>query len=59
MNHTDRIIKLLIALAFLAASAALWWPVQAQAVDASATHQSRRTGPRALGQPDRKRFAPP
>lgn len=32
MNHTDRIIKLLIALAFLAASAALWWPVQAQAV---------------------------
>ncbi|WP_286742047.1 flagellar basal body P-ring protein FlgI, partial [Aquabacterium sp. UBA2148] len=32
MNHTDRILKLLIALAFLAASAALWWPVQAQAV---------------------------
>lgn len=32
MNHTDRILKLLIALAFLAASAALWWPVQAHAV---------------------------
>jgi len=32
MNHTDRILKLLIALAFLAASAALWWPVQAEAV---------------------------
>ncbi len=32
MNHTDRILKLLIALAFLAASAALWWPAQAQAV---------------------------
>lgn len=32
MNNTDRILKLLIALAFLAASAALWWPVQAEAV---------------------------
>jgi len=32
MNHTDRILKLLIALTFLVASAALWWPVQAQAV---------------------------
>jgi flagellar P-ring protein precursor FlgI len=32
MNLTDRLLKLLIALAFLAASAALWWPVQAQAV---------------------------
>lgn len=32
MNLTDRLLKLLIALAFLAASAALWWPVQAEAV---------------------------
>lgn len=32
MNHTDRTLKLLIALAFVAASAALWWPAQAQAV---------------------------
>ncbi len=32
MNHTDRILKLLIALTFLVASAALWWPIQAQAV---------------------------
>ena len=32
MNHTDRILKLLIALTFLVASAALWWPAQAQAV---------------------------
>jgi flagellar P-ring protein precursor FlgI len=32
MNTQDRLIKLLIALAFLAASAALWWPVDAKAV---------------------------
>lgn len=32
MNNTDRTLKPLIALAFLAASAALWWPAQAQAV---------------------------
>ncbi|WP_338439349.1 flagellar basal body P-ring protein FlgI [uncultured Aquabacterium sp.] len=32
MNPTDRLLKLLIALALLAASAALWWPVNAQAV---------------------------
>ncbi len=32
MNHTDRLLKLLIALAGLAASAALWWPTQAEAV---------------------------
>jgi flagellar P-ring protein precursor FlgI len=31
MNTTDRILKLLIALAFLAASAALWWPVESHA----------------------------
>lgn len=32
MNTTDRLLKLLIALAVLAASAALWWPVNAHAV---------------------------
>lgn len=32
MNPTDRLLKLLIALALLAASAALWWPVNAHAV---------------------------
>ena len=32
MNPTDRLLKLLIALALVAASAALWWPVNAQAV---------------------------
>ena len=32
MNTTDRLPKLLIALAVLAASAALWWPVNAHAV---------------------------
>ncbi|MCH8180641.1 MAG: flagellar basal body P-ring protein FlgI [Proteobacteria bacterium] len=32
MNPTDRSLKLLIALAVAAASAALWWPVDAQAV---------------------------
>ncbi|MEK6669332.1 MAG: flagellar basal body P-ring protein FlgI [Pseudomonadota bacterium] len=32
MNTTDRLLKLLIALALLAASAALWWPINAQAV---------------------------
>lgn len=32
MNTTDRLLKLLIALALLAASAALWWPVNAHAV---------------------------
>ena len=32
MDTTDRILKLLIGLAFLAASAALWWPVDAKAV---------------------------
>lgn len=32
MNSTDRLLKLLIALALLAASAALWWPINAQAV---------------------------
>ena len=31
MNTTDRFLRLLIALAFAAASAALWWPVEAQA----------------------------
>mgnify|MGYP003703394239 CR=1 FL=1 len=31
MNTTDRLIKLLIALAFAAASAALWWPVESHA----------------------------
>ncbi len=31
MNTTDRLLRLLIALAFAAASAALWWPVEAQA----------------------------
>ena len=31
MNTTDRLIKLLIALAFAAASAALWWPVESRA----------------------------
>ena len=32
MKTTDRLLKLLIALAFPAASAALWWPINAQAV---------------------------
>ncbi|MGE5451903.1 MAG: flagellar basal body P-ring protein FlgI [Acidobacteriota bacterium] len=32
MNTSDRILKWLIAMAFLAASAALWWPVEAKAV---------------------------
>ncbi|MFN4264163.1 MAG: flagellar basal body P-ring protein FlgI [Aquabacterium sp.] len=32
MNTTDRIIKWLIAMAFTAASAAMWWPVEAHAV---------------------------
>lgn len=32
MDTSDRLLKLLIGLAFLAASAALWWPVEAQAV---------------------------
>lgn len=32
MNTADRLLKWLIALAFLAASAALWWPVDARAV---------------------------
>ncbi|MGQ0596413.1 flagellar basal body P-ring protein FlgI [Aquabacterium sp.] len=32
MDTSDRLLKLLIGLAFLAASAALWWPVDAQAV---------------------------
>jgi len=32
MNITDRIIKWLIAMAFTAASAAMWWPVEAHAV---------------------------
>ncbi|HEX5356655.1 MAG TPA: flagellar basal body P-ring protein FlgI [Aquabacterium sp.] len=32
MDISDRLLKLLIGLAFLAASAALWWPVEAQAV---------------------------
>lgn len=32
MNTSDRILKWLIAMAFTAASAALWWPVEAQAV---------------------------
>ncbi len=32
MNTADRLLKLLIALAFAAASAALWWPVDAKAV---------------------------
>ncbi len=32
MNPTDRLLKLLIALALVAASAALWWPVNAHAV---------------------------
>lgn len=32
MNLTDRFLKLLIALSFLAASAALWWPLNAGAV---------------------------
>ncbi|MFN3617743.1 MAG: flagellar basal body P-ring protein FlgI [Aquabacterium sp.] len=31
MNTTDRLLRLLIALAFAAASAALWWPVGAEA----------------------------
>lgn len=31
MNTSDRLLKLLIALAFLAASAALWWPVDGHA----------------------------
>ena len=29
MNTSDRLLKLLIALAFLAASSALWWPIDA------------------------------
>ncbi|NBD21424.1 flagellar basal body P-ring protein FlgI [Aquabacterium fontiphilum] len=32
MTPSDRLLKLLIGLAFLAASAALWWPIEAQAV---------------------------
>ena len=32
MDTSDRLLKLLIGLAFLAASAALWWPVDAKAV---------------------------
>ncbi len=32
MNTTDRILKWLIAMAFTAASAAVWWPVEAHAV---------------------------
>jgi flagellar P-ring protein precursor FlgI len=32
MNPTDRLLKLLIAVALLVASAALWWPVNAHAV---------------------------
>ena len=32
MNTSDRILKWLIAMAFTAASAALWWPVEAKAV---------------------------
>ncbi|MBI5924421.1 MAG: flagellar basal body P-ring protein FlgI [Aquabacterium sp.] len=32
MDISDRLLKLLIGLAFLAASAALWWPVDAKAV---------------------------
>jgi flagellar P-ring protein precursor FlgI len=32
MNTADRLLKLLIALAFAVASAALWWPVDAKAV---------------------------
>ena len=32
MNTSDRFLKWLIAMAFLAASAALWWPVEAKAV---------------------------
>jgi flagellar P-ring protein precursor FlgI len=32
MDTSDRLLKLLIGLAFLAASAALWWPVEAKAV---------------------------
>jgi flagellar P-ring protein precursor FlgI len=32
MDTTDRLLRLLIALTVLAASAALWWPLQAQAV---------------------------
>ncbi|MBA4109551.1 flagellar basal body P-ring protein FlgI [Aquabacterium sp.] len=31
MNTSERLLKLLIGLAFLAASAAVWWPVEAQA----------------------------
>ena len=31
MNTSERLLKLLISLAFLAASAAVWWPVEAQA----------------------------
>ncbi|MDO9235045.1 MAG: flagellar basal body P-ring protein FlgI [Aquabacterium sp.] len=32
MDTSERFIKLLIGLAFLAASAALWWPIEAKAV---------------------------
>ena len=32
MNTTDRILKWLIAMAFTAATAAMWWPVEAHAV---------------------------
>ncbi|MEK8085468.1 flagellar basal body P-ring protein FlgI [Aquabacterium sp. A3] len=32
MTTTDRLLRLLITLAFAAASAALWWPVDAQAI---------------------------
>jgi flagellar P-ring protein precursor FlgI len=32
MDTTDRILKLLIGLTILAASAALWWPIEAKAV---------------------------
>ncbi|MDE2592699.1 MAG: flagellar basal body P-ring protein FlgI [Burkholderiales bacterium] len=32
MNTSDRILKWLIAMAFMAASAALWWPIEAKAV---------------------------
>ncbi len=32
MTSSDRLLKLLIGLAFMAASAALWWPIEAQAV---------------------------
>jgi flagellar P-ring protein precursor FlgI len=32
MDKSDRLLKLLIGLAFLAASAALWWPIDAKAV---------------------------